>query len=121
MSNTYIGNGSHSFDELLEEIKNGVYLQYSYGGYVNPVKGEFLFSSQGGFLIENGELSKPIRNSAMSGLTLEVLKNTIAVGNDLDFAFPGVCGKPSGTGYQTVAVTGGGPHLAVKNIIIGGK
>ncbi|MFW9927833.1 MAG: TldD/PmbA family protein [Candidatus Thorarchaeota archaeon] len=120
MSNTYIDNGDYSFDELLEAIKNGIYLQYSYGGYVNPVKGEFLFSSQSGYLIENGELTKPIRNSAMSGMTLEVLKNTIALGKDLDFAFPGTCGKPSSTGQQNLPVTAGGPHLAVKSIIVGG-
>ncbi|OLS16448.1 MAG: hypothetical protein HeimC3_53910 [Candidatus Heimdallarchaeota archaeon LC_3] len=120
MSNTFIDNGNYSFDELLEEVQNGVYLQYSYGGYVYPEKGEFLFSSQSGFLIENGELTKPIRNSSMSGLTLEVLQNTLAIGNDLDYAFQGICGKPSITGVQNVAVTAGGPHIAVKNVTVGG-
>ena len=121
MSNTYVGNGKNSFEELLEKVRNGIYLQYSYGGYVQPVKGEFFFSSQGGYLIENGELTNPIRNSAMSGLTLEVLQNTIGVGNDLGFKFPGICGKPSSTGTQLLPVTGGGPHLAVRNVVVGGQ
>lgn len=120
MSNTYVDNGDYSFDELLESVGNGVYLQYSYGGYVQPVKGEFLFSSQSGFLIENGEITKDIRNSAMSGLTLEVLQNIVGIGKDLDLAFQGICGKPSSTGIQNLPVTGGGPHLAIKNITVGG-
>jgi len=122
MGNTYIDNGSKSLEELAQEIGNGVYLKYSYGGYVNPSTGEFYFSSQSGYLIENGEITKPIRNSGMSGFTLDVLKNTIGVGNDLDLdAFAGVCGKGNLTGYQPMAVSAGGPHIAAKDIIVGGK
>lgn len=122
MGNTYIDNGDKKLDELIQDIGNGIYLTHSYGGYVNPATGEFFFSSQGGFKIENGELTVPIRNSGMSGLTLDVLKNTIGVGNDLDIdAFSGVCGKPSLTGFQPMPVTGGGPHIAARGIMIGGK
>ena len=72
--------------------------------------------------IENGELTTPIRNSGMSGMTLEVLQNTLGVGNDLMIdAFPGVCGKGNLTGFQPMPVTGGGPTIAAKDIIVGGK
>ncbi len=122
MGNTYIENGDMSFEELLEAVGNGVYLTHSYGGYVNPANGQFYFSSQSGYLIENGELTKPIRNSGMSGMTLEVLQNTIGVGNDLIIdAFPGVCGKANLTGFQPMPVTGGGPTIAAKDIVVGGK
>ncbi len=122
MGNTYIGNGDKTLEELIEMIGNGVYLQSSYGGYVNPITGEFFFSSQGGYLIEDGQLTKPIRNSGLSGMTLDVLKNTIGVGNDLDLeAFPGTCGKPSLTGAQMVPVSAGGPHIAAKDIVVGGR
>ena len=122
MGNTYIDNGELSFEELLQEIGDGVYLTYSNGGFVNPSTGEFYFSSQSGFKIENGELTTPIRNSGMSGMTLEVLQNTLGVGNDLMIdAFPGVCGKGNLTGFQPMPVTGGGPTIAAKDIIVGGK
>ncbi|MCY3412444.1 MAG: TldD/PmbA family protein [Candidatus Heimdallarchaeota archaeon] len=122
MGNTYIGNGEMTFDELLEVAKDGVYLQHSMGGYVDPTIGEFFFTSQSGFMIENGELTKPIRNSGMSGLTLEVLRNTIGVGNDLRLdAFSGHCGKSNLTGYQPMQVSGGGPHLVAKDIVVGGR
>ncbi len=122
MGNTYIDKGNMSFDELLEAIGDGVYLTKSYGGYVNPATGQFFFSSQSGYLIEDGQLSKPIRNSGMSGMTLDVLKNTIGVGNDIDIdAFAGICGKPSVTGYQSVPVSAGGPHVAATDIVVGGQ
>jgi len=116
MGNTYIDAGDHSLEELLETIKNGVYLENSYGGYVDTAKGEFYFSAQGGHLIENGELGAPIQNVSMSGLCLEVLERTVALGKNLEFAFPGSCGKAS----QSVPVHAGGPHLAVKQIVVGG-
>ena len=121
MSNTYVENGDHSLEELIEEVRDGILLSNSYGGYVNPSTGEFFFSSQDGWLIENGELTSPIQNSGMSGKTLDVLNNTIAVGNDLEFSFQGTCGKPSPTGQQLIPVTGGGPHLAVAKISVGGQ
>ena len=34
MGNTYIDAGDYSFEEILETIQNGVYLENSYGGYV---------------------------------------------------------------------------------------
>ncbi|MFW9922095.1 MAG: TldD/PmbA family protein [Candidatus Thorarchaeota archaeon] len=117
MGNTFIDAGGHSLEELLELIKDGVFLENSYGGYVDTAKGEFYFSAQGGHIIKNGELRDPIQNVSMSGLCLEVLERTIAVGKDLQFSFPGSCGKVS----QWVPVHAGGPPLAVRQIVVGGQ
>ncbi len=117
MGNTYIDAGDSTFEELLESIKNGVCLEKSYGGYVDTAKGEFYFSAQGGHIIENGELGDAIQNVSMSGLCLEVLQRTVAVGKDLRFDFPGSCGKQS----QWVPVHAGGPPIAVKQIVVGGQ
>jgi TldD protein len=117
MGNTYIEAGEHSFEELLESVKNGVYLEDSYGGYVDTAKGEFWFSAQCGYFIKNGELAEPIQNVSMSGLCLEVLQRTIAVGKELKFDFPGSCGKYS----QWIPVHAGGPPIAVKQIVVGGQ
>ncbi len=58
----------------------------------------------------------------MSGMTLEVFQNTIGVGNDIDIdAFAGVCGKGNLTGYQPMPVSAGGPTIAAKDIVVGGK
>jgi TldD protein len=53
----------------------------------------------------------------MSGMTLEVLEKTMGVGERMELAFPGTCGK----GGQWVPVNGGGPNLAVRDVVIGGR
>jgi TldD protein len=116
MGVTYVDKGDMSFDELCQEIKEGIYLSRSYGGYVNPAVGQFFFTAQEGRIISKGELGPLVQNVSMSGLTLEVLSNVLGVGKDLEMAFPGTCGKG-----QAAPVTGGGPPLAVKNVVVGGS
>jgi len=116
MSNTFIDGGDMSLEELCEEVKTGIFLAKSYGGYVNPAVGQFFFTAQEGHLIENGKVGSLIQNVSMAGLTLEVLPNVIGVGKDLAMDFGGTCGKDS----QWVPVIGGGPHIAVRDIIVGG-
>jgi TldD protein len=117
MSNTFIENGEYNLEELAEMIKNGIYLAKSYGGYVDPARGQFYFAAQEGYLVENGKIGKKVQNVSMSGLTLDVLENVLGVGNDLKLAFPGTCGKDG----QWIPVSGGGPHLAVKDVVVGGR
>ncbi len=115
MSNTYIANGDHSFEELMEDIKFGVYAKGSRGGQVDTGKGTFQFNAQEAYLIENGEITKPLKDVSFGGSTLEILKNIDALGNDFRFAHPGSCGKG-----QWVPVSDGGPHVRIKAANVGG-
>ena len=94
-----------------------MFLEFSYGGYVNPAKGQFMFSAQNGYIIEGGKKGPLTQNVSMSGLIMEVLTNTIGVGKDQAPAFNGSCGKFG----QWIPVTGGGPALAVKDLVVGGR
>ena len=49
-------------------------------------------------------------------MTLEVLNNIIGIGQNLEFS-EGTCGKSG----QSVPVTDGGPHVAVKDVVVGGS
>ncbi len=115
MSNTFIDNGDHSFEELVEDIKLGIYAKGSRGGQVDTGKGTFQFSAQEAFLIENGEITKPLKDVSFGGRTLEILKSIDAVGNDFRFGHPGSCGKG-----QWVPVSDGGPHIRIKEANVGG-
>mgnify|MGYP001038280562 CR=1 FL=1 len=116
MSNTYLTSGNQSFEELLEDVDYGVYLKGSRGGQVDTTKGSFQFSAEEGYLIEKGQLSKPLSDVSLSGMTLETLMNIDGVADDFQI-YIGLCGK----GGQ-VATTGmGSPHIRVKNAVIGGK
>lgn len=114
MSNTMIENGKYSFEELLEGIKFGIYAKGTRGGQVDTAKGTFQFSAQQAFLIENGKITKQLKDVSLSGLTLEILKNIDAVGNDYRFGSPGFCGKG-----QMAPVGDGGPHIRIKSAIVG--
>ena len=116
MSNTVIEEGDWHFDELREDISFGIYAKGMRGGQVDTVKGEFQFSAEEAFLIENGTLSKRLKNVSLSGRTLDVLKSIDAVGNDKKRGTIGFCGKDG----QDVPVSEYAPHVRVKKILVGG-
>lgn len=116
MSNTYIDKGDATFQEMLEGLKKGVYVKDTRGGQVNTSLGTFQFNAQEAYLIENGEIKKPLRDVSLSGNTLEILKYIDLVGKDLELGHPGLCGKG-----QMVTVGDGGPHIRISRCIVGGR
>lgn len=84
-SNLYMENGSVSPQELMRDIKRGLYVTEAFGGGVNNVTGDY---SQGasGFLIENGEITSPVAEITVAGKMLEAYKNLIPA-NDLVFKY----------------------------------
>ncbi|MEM2901040.1 MAG: TldD/PmbA family protein [Thermoplasmata archaeon] len=117
MSNTYLEASDWKLDEMLKEVKNGIYLEYSKGGEVNSGEGTFTFSSEQGYVIENGEKKELLRDCTLSGNIFEILNNIDAVGNDLEMQNIGECVK----GGQTVLVGYGSPHVRISRITIGGS
>lgn len=115
MSNTYLQPGEMTFEELIEDIPDGIYLKGSRGGQVDTGKGIFQFNAAEGFKIENGELTTPLRDVSLSGNILETLKNVDAIGNDFKLSV-GFCGKDG----QTAPVGDGGPHTRILNALVGG-
>ena len=115
MSNTFIENGEAKFEEMLEEVGDGIYLIGSRGGQVNPGEGIFQFNAEKGYLIEKGELTELVRDVSLSGKTLEILNHVALVGNDLKMT-AGRCGK----GGQLMPVSDGAPHLVVSRALVGG-
>lgn len=116
MTNTYIAAGDLSFEELLEELKDGIYLVGSKGGQASPARGVFQFACKEGYFVEDSELKYDLRDVSISGNTLHVLKSVSAVGNDFKIDSPGHCGKKG----QSVPVDGGGPHIIVEAVASGG-
>jgi len=115
MSNTYIDNGDWTEQEILEEMGNGIYLKGSRGGQVNTAEGVFQFNAKRGYVIENGEKARLLRDVSLSGKILEILKEVRAAGNDLKFN-SGRCGKSG----QLVPVADGSPHLLINKATVGG-
>jgi TldD protein len=116
MSNTYITQGEYTFEEILEDIDNGVYLKSSRGGQVDTAKGTFQFNAEEAYRIEKGKLATPLLDVSLSGLTLETLHNIDAVAKDLDWGV-GSCGKSG----QSVPVGTASPHIRIRQALVGGR
>lgn len=115
MSNTFIAPGD--FDEdIFEDIKLGVSFYGFQYGYTDPGSGKFMFKAQYGRMIRNGKLAEYVRDAALSGYTLDVLKRIDAVGRDMRLD-DGTCGKSG----QWVPVTSGGPDIRIRGVVVGGQ
>ena len=121
MTNTFIDQGKYSLEEMMEDVKLGVYAKRigAGGGQVDTASGTFTFRCGESWMIRNGKLAEPVRGVVLSGLILDTLKTVDAVGNDLSIhnRFFGACGK----GGQRASVGSGGPHIRIQEITIGGK
>lgn len=117
MSNTFMAPGDWTFEEMLGEIKEGVYLKGGRWGYVYPERGQFTFNVEEAWLVKDGELKEHLRDVSMSGMTLETLKKIKGVSKDFKLASPGYCGKNG----QTALVDDGGPYVLVEEITVGGR
>jgi len=114
MRNTFMAPRDHSLEELAEDIRSGYYFKSFRGGQAN-LDGTFQVGIQEAYEIINGEIGDPVRGASISGNTLETLFEVDAVGKDFEL-WPGRCGKG-----QTAFVCDGGPHIRVKEVIVGGS
>ncbi|MGB3974935.1 MAG: TldD/PmbA family protein [bacterium] len=120
MSNTFIAPGPHTFDQMLEGVKDGLYVVG--GGSGNTSKGLFTFSAERARVIKNGKLGGWIRDLTLSGNVFETLKNIDMVGDDLQRSRSGGCGKSVGARMQyPLSVSMGSPHIRIQNVLIGGR
>lgn len=116
MTNTAIEGGNTSFEDMIKEIKLGVYACDMYGG--NTYLENFSFSSAYAYMIRDGQIAEMVKDVILAGNLFVTLDNIDAVGNDFEWSQAGgTCGK----GGQGVPVTFGAPHVRIQNVVIGGK
>lgn len=115
MSNTYIAAGTDSFEDMFKGIKKGLYAKKMGGGSVNPQTGEFNFAVSEGYLIEDGQITKPVKGASLIGSGADILMNIDMVADNLKRA-QGMCGSISGS----IPTDVGQPAIRVKEITVGG-
>jgi len=84
-TNMVYNNGNKSFDDIIAESeKPTIYVTSNwYTRYTNQLEGEFSSIPRDGmFLIEDGEIKKPVRKLRITDNLLRMSKNIVAVGND---------------------------------------
>jgi TldD protein len=116
MTNTFLMPGEDDPADIIATTERGVFVKALGGGQVNTATGDFVFGMTEAYLIENGEVTDPLREGNLIGNGPEVLTMIEAIGNDFAMGPPGTCGKDG----QGVPVGDGVPTLRVKALTIGG-
>ncbi len=116
MTNTYIEPGSVSFEDMIADIKEGIYARNWYGGTTSMEM--FTFSAGEAYMIRNGKIAETLRPVMLTGNIFTTLGNIDAIGNDLEMNQGGGCGK----GEQSpLPVSNGSPHIRIRHCLVGGK
>ncbi len=118
MRSTYMLPGPHKKDEIIASVKKGIFCERFTNGQVNIGAGDFTFYVKNGYLIEDGKLTKPIKDVNIIGNGPKVLELIDMVADDLKIDEGGwTCGKDG----QGVPVSQGIPTVRVSSITVGGR
>ena len=74
-------SGNNNFEQILAKIDKGIWVTGFNGGNSNGTTGDFSFGIEG-FLIEKGEVVKPLNEMNITGNLITLLNNIIEIGND---------------------------------------
>ncbi|HWR99170.1 MAG TPA: metallopeptidase TldD-related protein, partial [Prolixibacteraceae bacterium] len=117
MRTTYMESGPHKREEIIASVKNGVYVESFSNGEVNIGQGDFTFFVKYGSVIENGKLTRPVKDFNIIGNGPQALADIEMVADDLLLS-NGVwtCGKNG----QGAPVSMGIPTVKIKKLTVGG-
>ncbi|MEM9344388.1 MAG: metalloprotease TldD [Pseudomonadota bacterium] len=118
MTNTYMLSGDAAPEDIVADVKDGIYAVGFGGGQVDITNGKFVFSCTEAYRVENGKVGVPIKGATLIGDGPTSLKHGRAIGNDMKLD-PGIgnCGKDG----QWVPVGVGQPTLLIGGLTVGGS
>jgi TldD protein len=118
MRATYMLPGPHKKEEIIASVKKGIYCENFTNGQVNIGAGDFTFYVKNGYLIEDGKLTRPIKDVNIIGNGPVALEKVDMVSDDLQIDEGGwTCGKDG----QSVPVSQGLPTVRVSSMTVGGR
>jgi len=117
MTNTFMLPGDATPEEIIKSVAHGLYAVSFGGGQVDITSGKFVFSASEAYLIEDGQVTRPVKGATLIGNGPEVLTRISRVGNDLKLDEGiGTCGKEG----QSVPVGVGLPTVRIDGLTVGG-
>jgi PmbA protein len=106
ISNLVIPEGETPFTDMVKDIKEGIIIDQVLGlGQGNVLSGAFSNNVQLGYKIEKGKVTGRIKNVMIAGNALEVLKDIVAIGSEVDWKSGRYCF----------------PHIYIKSISVATK
>jgi TldD protein len=116
MRATYMEGGTASEEELIHSVQRGIYVRDFTNGQVQIGAGDFTFFVKSGYLIEQGHLTRPVKDVNIIGNGPQALADIVGVaGNPLVDNSTWTCGKEG----QSCPVTCGMPSVLVKELTVG--
>src|SRR5438477_1884196 len=117
MTNTFMLAGQDDPRDILRSVKHGLYAVNFGGGQVDITSGKFVFSASEAYLIEDGQVTKPVKGATLIGNGPDALTRVSRVGHDLALdEGVGTCGKDG----QSVPVGVGLPTIRIDEMTVGG-
>ena len=117
MTNTFMLAGHDHPADIIKSVPRGLYAVNFGGGQVDITNGKFVFSTSEAYLIENGEITRPVKGATLIGNGPDALTRVSRVGHDLKMdEGVGTCGKDG----QSVPVGVGLPTIRIDGITVGG-
>jgi TldD protein len=118
MRSTYMENGNYTQEEIISSVKQGIFVDNFTNGQVQIGAGDFTLFVKSGYLIENGKLTRPIKDINIIGNGPKALADITMVGNNLKIDQGSwTCGKNG----QGMPVSQGLPSVLVKQLTVGGE
>ena len=120
MANLNLEPGDSTFNEIISSVEKGVYMESNRSWSIDDYRNKFQFGCEYGKLIENGELTKTVKNPNYRGVTTPFWNNLSMVGNESTFEVHGTpnCGK--GEPNQVIRVGHASPLCKFNDIEIFG-
>jgi TldD protein len=116
MTNTAIEGGDTPVEEMIGDIKLGIYACNMFGG--QTALENFSFSSAYAYMIRDGQVAEMVKDVILAGNLFATLESIDAIGDDFEWSHAaGACGK----GQGGLPVTDGAPHIRIQDVIIGGR
>ncbi len=115
MSTTYIEPGDHSFEELIEDIKDGIYIKSYTEWNIDDIRFNEKYVGSEAFIIKNGRLEQRVKKPSIEINTIKFYSAIDAVSKELEFS-AGTCGK--GDPEQGLDTWMGGPSVRLRKIRI---
>ncbi len=117
MTNTFIEPGDLTRDELFAGVDDGIYACGMKGG--QTMMEMFTFSAAYGYRIRKGQVCELLRDVVLTGNVFDTLHAIDGIADDFTInETGGGCGKG---GQAPLPVTEGGPHIRIRNAVIGGR
>lgn len=119
MTNINLLPGDVSFEDLIADTKEGVYMQTNKSWSIDDLRINFQFATEIAWEIKNGRLGKLLRKPNYTGITTEFWQNCDAIANAKNWVVWGTpnCGK--GEPMQVAHVAHGAAAARFRNVKVG--